>query len=198
MRPGNANQDAWHDYHDTIDELRHTQHVRNFQQVVGEHARHLIQTGVNFGNRAQSLLWNDGEVLTDLAHEWHQLATRSSDPHEFRRVGTMAIRAPSRCAQRLVAARLDRHGDHIVQHHRGQLAAAVNLASLWHKELDCTNSAVHANLSDLWEDYYGHLDAAIEALSRGGPESTQFYRRGAAFIRTAQMIGNCLDMLIIK
>lgn len=196
--PSKSNIQAWQDYHDTVDELKHTRHLRNFQQIVGEHACHLLRTGINYGNRQQSCLWDDSELLTDLSHEWHNLATRSSDPPEFKQIGVAAVRAPARCAKHLIAARIDKHGDRIVEHHQAQLAGAVQLALQWHSELDGTNSAVHSSLGDMWLDYYSHLDAAIAALAHGGPESTEFYRRGTAFLRIAQAIGGCLDLLTIK
>lgn len=193
-----ANRDAWLDYHSALDELLHTHHIRNLQQVMGEHAKHLIQTGINFGRRAQQLLWDDGEQLTDLANEWVGLTTSPTDPHTWKRAAVKSIRSHSKCARTLIAARIDKEGYNTVYQRRTELHHAVNMAAAFHAELDRTNWKVHAKLKDAWELYREQLDACTEALATRGPESTRFFKSAAAFIRTAQMVGGLLDTLYIK
>lgn len=192
----NRRQGAFFDYVAASDAISGAAHIRDFRQILGEHASHMINVALHYGasrvNSKMSLL-QDQERLTDLHQEWAERVTRPGDPREWKSLARQAVRSHSHCAMQLIGCHAESGATSIAGE---RYARSLELAADFHANLDPdARTAQNGDLHLLWKRYGQLLTDTIEALAIHGPESNEFYQRAANCINAAMSLGSSMDTL---
>lgn len=190
MHVSNREMDS---YTQAIDSVSLGAHIRDFHQLLGEHAAQLIATALHYKRHGRLALLEDAETLTDLHQEWVNKITRPNDPDEWKRAAKRAVRHQSHCTLQLIDAASENRAVHA---HKTRVRAAAAMAADFHANIDTmavasSNGDVHT----LWDSYGIAMCACLEALVSKGQTSPWFYDRAARCIRVAQSLGGALDGL---
>ena len=190
-------ENAFKDFVETQDHIAAGEGIRDFRQLLGEHAKTILAVAQNYGHPTRQLaLMNDQEVLTDIHQEWADRVTRRHDPREWKNVARRSIRSPAHCAAQLVGAYAARSDPGVLSHWTQRLGLAVMLAADFHVNIDANSRASqNGDLAALWVKYGEMMASAIAALASHGPKSSVFYRRAANTMKTAQTLGSTMDTL---
>ena len=188
---------AWKEYVSIRDSINSSANVRDFHQLLGEHALHLLNTAVHYGNRRQLQLLDDAERLTDLHQEWADKVTTRADPREWKTAAKMAVRHHSHCATGLIGAAAE--GSREAFHRQSMLNEATRIAADFHANLDPSATVVqNGDLHMAWARYGQFISATVAALMMHGSDSAIFYRRAGNCMKMAQSLGTTLDQLRLK
>lgn len=157
---------------------------RNFKQIIGEHAVHLIELGKH--NKKERKLISFGMDIKGIMDEWiNRVAYNEPPDSEFRKTTSKLVESYTKC---LVDYVLDK---------RGTEEWKNNMKTLLEYETKFFNALTKGrDTKNYWLNYTGSLINMVDSLVKDGTESECYYIHSANMIRAGVALGQWLDFTI--
>ena len=185
------------DYLKLGDEIRSDASVRDYHQLLSEHALSLIAIAADYGTNGQQLsLLSHHEALQELHQEWAEKVTGPYNPGNLRSRVKQVIKQAARRAIELVNNRATMTPKMVMMIDDNPLSMSLQAVGRVHSRMFPDATAVRNGMLERYLDNYAAgLRRVVDALRVYGRTGEEFYRLAAQCLRLAQVVGDTLDQL---